>query len=144
MSNDLLRILRANDDRLRQTEVKEVPSLYLPYAPRAVNPTAVSATMGEFPQPWAANILAFYVTVFVAAPNNATNFWTISLLDAAGGVVAAVNTSAIAANAWTRLSDLTITQPASTNPVLTVTVNTTLAPGAIYIAPAVALLRTGN
>lgn len=144
MGQDMIRRLQADDARLRQTETKEVPLLYLPYVPRVVNPTAGGASLGEFPQPWPALILAFYVTVFVGAPNNGTNFWTINLVDAAGGTVASVNTSAIAANTWVRLSDLTITQPATTNPVLTVNAVITLAPGVIYVVPSVALLRTGN
>ena len=131
-------------DTLESLRKAGVPPLYLPYAPRALNPSAGSATLGEFPQPWSALILAFYVTVFVGAPNDGTNFWAITLTDAAGTTLASVNTSAISANVWTRLVDVTITQPPTTNPILIVTANLTLAPGVIYVVPSVALLRTGN
>lgn len=141
--NDMLRILRANEARLKQTETKEVPTVWLPYAQRALNPVAVTTAMGELAQPWPALLVTFYVTVFVTTTNNATNFWTIDLIDALGNTLATVNTSAVAANAWARLLDTTVTQPASTNAVCTVVATTTLAPGTIYVVPNVACIRQG-
>jgi len=133
--------------RLEQTQTIERAPLYLPFAQRVLNsfPLASSgATWGEQAQPWPVNVLAFYCSVFVSTTNNATNFWTIALVDSTGGAVASVSTAAIAANTWTRLSDLTITQPASASPRLVIVPTATLSPGAIFIVPAVALLRTGN
>lgn len=149
MSDDsyVIRQLKGIDRRLGQTEVKEVPPLYLPFAQRVLNPFPLASSgnhWGDTVQPWAANVLAFYVSVFVSTTNNGTNFWTLDLVDNVSGVVvASVVTSAIAANTWSRLSDITITQPATTCPSLGLRPTATLSPGAIYIVPAVALLRTG-
>lgn len=134
--------------RLEQTQVIERAPLYLPWTQRSLLPFPLASSGGVFsdqPQPWAVNVLAFYVSVYVATTNNGTNFWTLDLIASPGGAtVASVSTAAIAANTFTRLSDLTITQPASTDVVLSVRLTATLAPGDIYLWPAVALLRTGN
>lgn len=145
--NPMLQTLRDNEARQRQTETKEVPPLYLPWAQQAFNPfpLASSATQWGFQgQPWAVNVVAFYVSVYVAGTNNGTNFWTIALTDQSVTTLASVSTAAISANTWTRLVNTTITQPAAGNVMLTITPTATGAPAAIYILPAVALLRTGN
>jgi len=146
---DMIRELRANDARLRLTEVKEIPALYLPWTQRILNPFPLASsgsTWGDQVQPWPVNVLAFYCSVFVSGTNNGTNFWTISLLNEAGVALASFNTSAIAASTWTRFAVTggSITQPATTNSVFPLSAIATLSPGSIYIAPAVALLRTGN
>lgn len=139
---DMIRELRRNDERYRLTEVKEVPTVWLPYAQRALNPQAAAAALGDFAQPWAALLQAFYCSVFVTGTNNGANYWTINLNDTTGTTLATVNTSAMAANTWTRLSDLTVTQPASTNVELVVlTAITAGAPGSIYVVPGVACIR---
>ena len=147
--SDMIRLLKQNDERLRQTEVKEVPAIYLPWAQRALNPFPLASSggvWGDQGQPWAVNVLAFYVSVFVLTTNNATNFWTVTLVNTAAATLATFNTSAIANNTWTRFAVTGggITQPASTNVSLAVILTATLSPGAIIIDPAVALLRTGN
>lgn len=141
------RQIQATSDGLERLRKADVPALYLPWAQRVLNgfPLASSgAAWGEQALPWDVTVLAFYCTVFVSTTNNGTNFWTIALVDSSGGAVASVSTAAIAANTWTRLSDLTITQPASGSPRLVIVPTATLSPGAIFIAPAVALLRMGN
>lgn len=149
MSDDsyIIRQLKGLDRRIAQTEVKEVPPLYLPFAQRVLNPFPLAssgAAWGDQGQPWAVNILAFYCSVFVSTTNNATNFWTIVLANAAGVALASFTTAAIAAGAWTRFAVTSgITQPATTNPVFVIIPTATLSPGAIHIVPAVALLRTG-
>lgn len=138
---------RESAQRLEQTQVIERPPLYPPLTVVRTSPIAVAsspADLGYFAQPWAVSILAFYATVAVLTTNDATNFWTIELRNDAGAVLASFNTSAIAANTNTRLSDLSVTQPASTNTFVSVVAVATLAPGSIYIFPAVAWLRTGN
>lgn len=145
--NDLLRMLYDNEARLKQTETREVPPLYLPWSQRLLNPIPLASSgqaWGDMGQPWAVTLLAFYCSVFVLTTNNGTNFWTIALVDAAGSTLASFTTAAIGANSWERLSDLTITQPSSSNKVFTIIPTATLAPGSIFIAPALALLRTGN
>lgn len=148
MSSDaLIKTMRATDVRLRQTETKEVPPLYLPWSQRSLNPFPLASSggvWGDSGQPWAVNLLKFYVSVFVTTTNNGTNFWTLTLMDGTGTIRATIVTSGIAANAWTRLSAVPSSQPAAANAVLTIVATATLSPGAIYIAPAVALLRTGN
>ena len=131
-------------ERLRKADISP---LYLPWSQRVVNPFPLASSggaWGDQGQPWAANILAFYCTLRVATTNNGTNFWTIILIDNAGSTLASFSTSAIAANTWTRFSDTSVTQTLTTNPVLSIVATATLSPGAIFIAPAVALLRTGN
>ena len=133
--------------RLEQTQTIERAPLYLPWAQRALNsfPLASSGTSwGESVQPWEVNLLAWYVTVFVVTTNNGTNFWTLTLRDTAGSILATLSTSAIAANTWTRLSTTTFTQPGASNVVFTLRPTATLSPGAVFIVPALALLRTGN
>ncbi len=145
--NELLRMLYGNEARLKQTEVKEVPPLYLPYAQRVVNPATTGGgtqAVGDFPQPWPVLHVAFYVSVFVVTTNNGTNFWTIELRDATNAVIASVTTAAASANTWTRLADTVITAPLTTNAVLSVVITPTLAPGNIYVVPSVAMIRTGT
>lgn len=149
MTADLLRRMHADDARLRQTETKEVPPLYLPWAQRVLNPFPLASsggTWGDMGQPWGVNLLAFFVSVHVSATNNATNFWIIRLLDTAGTVLARIDTNSPVAtpNVWTRFSDTSITQPAASNVALFITLTATLSPGAISIDPALALLRTGD
>lgn len=149
MSTDLLRRMQADDLRLRQTETKEVPPLYLPFAQRILNPFPLASSggaWGETSQPWEVNLLAFTVSVFVQTTNNATNFWIIRLLDTAGTVLARVDTNSPVATpgVWTRYVDTSIVQPSAANATLTITATAALSPGAIFIVPALALLRTGN
>ena len=133
---------------LEQTRTIERSPLYLPLSQRILNPFPLASSglsWGDMPQPWSVNVLVYTITVYVVTTNNATNYWTIELRDALGvTLLATLNTSAIAANTSTRLSTTTITQPAGANTWLTIIPTATLAPGAIYIWPAVALLRTGN
>ena len=146
--SDILRMLYDNEERLKQTETKEVPPLYLPWTQRILNPFPLASSgnaWGDLGQPWAIAVLAFYVSVFVATTNNGTNFWTINVVaHPSTTTLASVNTSAIAANTGVRLADTTITQPASTDVWIELVPTATLSPGAIYIFPALALLRTGN
>lgn len=145
--SEMLRILMDNEERLKQTETKEVASLYLPWTQRVINPFPLASSggaWGDSPQPWAVNLLRFTCSVFVNTTNNATNFWTITLVDTAVTTLATLSTSAMAANTFTRLSTTTITQPSSSNVDFIILVTATLAPGSIFIVPALALLRTGN
>ena len=146
--NPMLATLRANDLRLRQTETRETPPIYLPWSQRVLNPFPLASSggvWGEMPQPWPVNVLAFYCTVFVSTTNNGTNFWTIAVFGAPSNTaIASVTTAAIAANTFSRLSDLTITQPASTDTEFYILCTATLSPGSLILHPAVALLRTGN
>lgn len=150
MSDDILRMLRENDARLAQTEVKEVPPLYLPWSQRALNPFPLASsggTWGDMPQPWAVSLLTWTVTLDVITTNNATNYWTVALIEGTtGNTLASFTTAAIAANAVTRFSipAASITQPAAANSFVGIKLTATLNPGAIFIFPALALLRTGN
>lgn len=145
---DIQRQMLALQNGHEQLRKADVAALYLPWTQRVLNPFPLASSgnpWGDTGQPWATYILAFYVSVFVNTTNSATQFWTIDLLDTATStVLASVSTSAMAANTYTRLSDLTITQPGSTNPALYIRPTATLSPGSVFIAPAVALLRTGN
>jgi hypothetical protein len=134
--------------RLEQTQVIERPPLYLPWSQRMLNPFPLASSgsvWNDLPLPWSVNVLSFYCSVFVVTTNNGTNFWTIDIVASPSNtIVASVTTASIAAGAFARLEDTTITQPASTDVVLSTRLTATLSPGAIYIVPAVALLRTGN
>jgi len=146
MNFDILTELRKGRRQLEQTEVKEIPALYLPWSQRVLNPFPLASSgtsWGDMGQPWSVNVLAFYASVFVSTTNNGANFWTLNLVDSSASVLAQVSTAAIAANAAVRLSTTTITQPGSTNQSLGIIPTATGSPGAIYIWPAVALLRTG-
>lgn len=149
MTKDMIRRMQLDDLRLRQTETKEIPPLYLPWTQVALNPFPLAAAgtlWGTSGQPWPVLILAFYCSVFVNTTNNATNFWTIVLNSNPGGAtIASFTTAAIAVGTWTRVAVTAgIVQPASTQPAMSITPTATLNPGSIYIVPAVALLRTGN
>lgn len=137
--------LQAQLERLRKADT---PELYLPWTQRVVNPFPLASSPGNWGDagiPWAVNVLAFYCSVFVLTTNNGTNFWTLALIASPSSTtVASVTTSASSANTWTRLSDLTISQPATTDIGLTIQATATLSPGAIFIFPSVALLRAGN
>ncbi len=136
--------LQDGHERLRKADV---PSIYLPWSQRVLNPFPLASSggvWGDIGQPWGATLLAFNVSVFVATTNNGANFWTLTLTDAAASVLASITTSAIAANTVTRLSTTAFTQPGVSNASLSIIATATLAPGAIFIWPALALLRTGN
>lgn len=137
---------RQTQRRIGQTEVIETPPLYLPWSQRILNPFPLASSggnWGDMGQPWPVNVLAFYCSVFVLTTNNATNFWTVQLKSNAGTILAAFVTSGIAANTETRFAPGVTAQPATTAPFLTIVATATLNPGAIFIWPAVALLRTG-
>lgn len=143
--SDVLRMLYDTDARLKQTETREVPALWLPYAQRALNPQAAGAALGDFAQPWPMLPQVFSCSVFVTGTNDGGNYWTIDLRDTTGTTIASVNTSAMAANTWARLSDTSVTQPATTNvELVVVTTITAGAPGTIYVVPGVSAIRTGN
>lgn len=133
--------------RRHDKQVGDIPAIYLPWTQRILNPFPLASSgnvFSENPLPWVVRLLAFYCSVFVDTTNNATNFWTLDLVSNNSGVVlASLNTSAIAANGWIRLSDLTINnQPVSTDVAMFVRPTATLSPGSIYILPSVPLLRT--
>jgi hypothetical protein len=141
------RQLLALQDGHEHLRKADVPPLYPPFIPERVIPIALALsgnTHGYFAQPWAVNVLAFYVTVNVLTTNNGTNFWTIRLRDSAANIVASVDTSALSAGAAFRLVDTTITQPVAASPFLDVLPIATGSPGSLYLIPAVALLRAGN
>lgn len=149
--NPLLQLLYADQARLSQTETKEIPPLYLPWSQRTLNPFPLASSggvWGDTPQPWTNLPLAFTVTADVLTTNNATNFWTIELLTftaaGASSVVASVTTAALTANVPARLSDTSVTPPAATDVSYFIKLTATLSPGAIFIFPALAILRTGN
>jgi hypothetical protein len=143
---DILQHMRGQARRLGQTEVVEKPPLYLPWTQRVLNPFPLASSggnWGDSGQPWAVNVLAFYCSVFVATTNSATNFWTVALIDTAGTTLASFTTAAIAANTYARFAPAISVQPGTSNIALAIKCTATLNPGAIYIFPAVALLRAG-
>lgn len=138
--------LQDGHEHLRKADVA---AIYLPWTQRSLNPIALAASpaaWGDVGQPWGVNLIAFYVSVFVQTTNNATNFWVVRLVDTAGTVLARIDTNSpvATANTWTRYVDTVIVQPSASNVTLTITATATLSPGAIFVVPALALLRTGN
>lgn len=139
---------RKIEDVLRRLDHLEALSAPLgrspPYTQRVLNsfPLASSgASAGEFPQFGTdLQIVVFRAAVFVVTTNNGTNFWTITLRDTAAAVLATLDTSVAAANTWTRLATTTITQPGSTNVVLTVRPTATGTPGAIFVVPEILVI----
>lgn len=139
------RQIQTLQEQLEPLRKADVTSVFLPYAQRALNSVAATATLGDFAQPWEAYFLVFSVSVFVVTTNNATNFWTIDLTDTTGATIATVNTSSgVTASTWTRLSDTTVTAPLSTNVTVTAIATKTLTPGALFAIPSVSVLRIGN
>jgi len=137
--------LQAGHERLRKADV---PALYLPWTQRVLNPFPLASSgngWGDMGLPWAVNVVAAYATALVLTTNNGTNFWTVQwIAQPSATVIASVTTAAIAANTGTRLSASIIAQPASSDTWVELRPTATLSPGAIYIFPTVALLRTGN
>ncbi len=136
--------LQDGHERLRKTDVS---ALYLPWSQRVLNPFPLASSggvWGDMGMPWEINVIAFYCSVFVVGTNNGTNFWTVRLKDSVGTVISAFATSAIAAGVFVRFPPGIVAQPASTSPILFIDATATLSPGAIFIFPTVALLRTGN
>ncbi len=139
--------MRFFEDQLERLRKTDVSALYLPWSQRVLNPFPLASSgagWGDMSMPWSVNVLAFYCSVFVNTTNNGTNFWTVNLKDSVGTVIAALATSAIAANTFVRFAPGVVAQPASTSPILFIDATATLSPGAIFIFPAVALTRTGN
>lgn len=132
--------------RMGQTEVKEVPSIYLPPTLLRFSPVALAASPADYAftvQPWPCYLLANYLSVFVNTTNNGTNYWTIEVLDVPGTVLANPNTAAIAANTWERLNPTVGAQPASTSARFYYRLTATGSPGSIYVVPVLSVLRTG-
>lgn len=136
-------------DRLNKLIVRgagrDIPAIYLQWVQRLGSPIALASSGSaacDQGQPFPVRPLAFYCTVRVLTTNNATNFWTIALQDSAATTLASVDTSAIAADVWTRLEDLTVTMPSSSNAVFSIRVTATLSPGSLFIEPNLPLLRT--
>lgn len=147
MTLDVERRLRDLELALERLRKVDRAPLYLPFTQRVVNPFPLASSggvWGDTSQPWAVSILALYVSVLVGGTNNATNFWTLDLIDPSLNVIASVNTSAATVATWTRLVDTSISQPSSSNPLLALRCTATLSPGSIFIVPALALVRTGN
>jgi hypothetical protein len=143
MSLDTQRQFRATADRLERLEKPDVYALRLPYAQRVLNPFPLASSggvPGDFPQSQAIEILAFRVSVLVSTTNTGAAFWTLTLVNTAAVVLASVSTSAIGPNTWARLTDTTITQPATTNVDLAIIATATGSPGAIFIVPEVLAL----
>jgi hypothetical protein len=142
------RQIQALDDQLERLRKADTPPLYLPWVQRSLNPFLLASSggvWGDSAVPWESYVLAFYCSVFVNTTNSATQYWTIAIFGApSNNAVASVTTQNLAANTFLRLSDLTITQPASTDTEFYLTATATLSPGSIFIVPAVALLRAGN
>lgn len=144
----------AYDDRsikrgLEQTRTIERSPLYLPWAQQRLNPFPLASSgtqWGDSPIPWPVHVVAFYVAVYVFTTNNGTNYWTLTLsASSSNNVQAAPTTAAIAADTWTRLAVTTgFVQPATADVSFHILPVATGAPGAIFILPAVAVLRTGN
>jgi hypothetical protein len=139
--------IQSLEDAEKKRRKIEVPSLYLPWTQRVLNPFPLASSglaWGDSCLPWAVRILAFYCSVYVNGVNNGTNYWTLNIVAYPSvTAVASLNTSALAPNTFSRLSSLTIVQPASTDTWLSLLATITLNPGVIYINPAIALLRTG-
>jgi hypothetical protein len=116
----------------------EMLEVRLPYAQRVLNPfpaASSGAAHGDYPQSTAMQIVRWNISVLVQTTNNATNYWTLTLVNAAGTTLATLDTSAASAATWTRLTTTTITQPASSNVVLAIIATKTLNPGGIFIVP---------
>ena len=138
---------RDNKRRLEQTQTIERAPLYLPWAQRVLNsfPLASSGGVwGDMGQPWSVLLVRFTASVFVSTTNNGTNFWTLDLIDPASTLLCQITTAAISASTWTRLTSTVFVQPSAANVTISLRLTATLSPGAIFVAPALALLRTGN
>lgn len=83
-------------------------------------------------------LVSFGISLFVAAPNDGANYWTINLKKhPAGTTLNSINTSAIAAAAWTQFADTTFAVSAvGTGDIamLIECVKTAGAPGALFVS----------
>lgn len=142
---DTLRRMKRYDATLDRLKTRETPAIYPPFVQRVLNPFPLASSGNPFcdmGQPWAVYLLAWYCTVYVSTTNNGTNYWTVTLRDAGGSILGTFNTSAIAANTTTRFAVTSLTQPSSSNSQLYIQPNASNAPGAIFIYPTLALVRT--
>lgn len=133
--------------RQQRNQVGDVTAIYSTgWAQRVLNPFPLASSggvWGEMVVPGPIRLLSFYCDVDVSTTNDGANFWTVDLVElVAGTVLASFDTSGIAANTWTRFTDTTVTQPSATPLGVYIRPTATLNPGAIYIAPGIAFLRT--
>jgi hypothetical protein len=143
----LQREIQALRDQLERLRKADAGAIYLHPTQLLLLPVALAASPADFaftPQPWPCLLLANHCSVFVATTNNGANYWTVELYDVAGTLLANPNTSAIAANTWTRLNPTAGAQPASTSARFYYKLIASGSPGAIYAVPTLAVLRTGN
>lgn len=121
-------------------------SLLLPFAQRVLNPfppASSGAYWGDAPLIWPISVLGFGASVYVNTTNNASNYWTLSVVSAAGAL-ATCTTAGIAANVSSRIAAASVAvQPGASDPIIVLVATATGSPGAIYIAPALSYVRTG-
>lgn len=136
---ELDRIVRL-ERTLERVRKVDISGDILTYAPAVLNPFPLASSgnnAGFFPQSRSVALLAFNVSVYVNTTNSGVAYWTIALLNDAGATLASVDTSALSSNTWTRLTDTSLTQPASTNTSYTLRLTATGSPGSIFITPEV-------
>lgn len=115
----------------------------LPFVARLVPwPLASSGSVwGDAPLIWPIRILGFGASVYVTTPNNASNYWTLSVASAAG-TLATGTTAGIAANVAARIAAASIAvQPGASDAIIVLVATATGSPGSIYLAPALSYVR---
>jgi hypothetical protein len=142
VSNVARSLVQLQDD-VEGIKLSESSGYPLTYCQRALNPNTVIGTTytGDFGICRPINyFLLFSVSVFVSGTDNGTNFWTLNVRDSGNTItVATVNSSAVAANAWSRLYTTTssgITFPYNAAQFLMQLVPTGT-PGQIYVLPTI-------
>lgn len=126
---------------LGKTATTEKPGYLLPFIPvTGAQPYAAGADvfMSVVPRP-SVRFRRLRVAVYVAAPNDNLNYWTITLKADAAGNIASVDTSAVTATTWTIVETTTfaplfVLDTAETRLIIDIAVGAG-APGTIRMLP---------
>jgi hypothetical protein len=125
--------------RTEQLETVERPGFFVPFVALAgAEPYAADAALYRAVVGRNLNLRRWWVAVSVDTTNDGTNYWTLRLSAPLAGVLASVNTSAIAPDTWTTLTTATFALSAilaATEPYLLIESIATGTPGALSLAP---------
>lgn len=140
---EVLTRIAGQDTRQAKTEVTEKPGYYLPFVHISAlgEPYSADGNLYRSPVPRPRVVLRrLVVAVFVATTNTGANYWTINLRLATAGVVASVNTSALAPDTWAIVEDTTFTTDVilqTADKYFLIDIAKTGAPGTLTLSPAV-------
>lgn len=146
MMQQLINRLTALEHDMERLRTIDNPLQLLPFGTFLSTPFPFAASVNAYypfavalPRSGVVNTFAY--SFYVATTNNASNYWTITLETIGGASVQALTTAGSSANTWTRTGTSFEYSIALSAVALAVKVQSTGAPGDIYLAGPIVGLR---